>query len=155
VSLLFFIPPTVITAATVSGKVPVEEQHDSSEVEGFIRGFFDDQLTSASNQNMTDCMTRLLCENICQQTVQGKIKLQTDNLIPASQILGAQSGQMGYFFGGGDNGHKYGLEKNCQKCHVTYPNCLAAPYGQAKGVSEDYEKNMFNNLEPDFNSGFD
>lgn len=133
-----------------SNKIP----GSGSEVEGFIRGFFDDQLTSASNQNMTDCMTRLLCENICQQTMQGKIKPQIDNQIPASKLLGAQSGLMGYFFGGGDNGHKYGMEKNCLKCHETYPNCLAAPYGQAKGDSDEFEKNMLSNIDADLNTSF-
>jgi len=122
-------------------------------VESFVKDLFTKELSSAKHQNLTDCMTRLLCESICLRTVNGEIK--GEPLINSAQMLGrSDSDPLGYFFRGGDRGYELGRNKQCHQCAAKYPNCLPADYEHAKTISGQYESNMLKGAESSVDSDF-
>lgn len=107
-------------------------------IEGYMKDMFRGELTSASESNMTDCMTRLLCENICNRASKGDFKEGT--YMNSAQLLGTpESDPLGYFFTGGDRGFEYGKQKQCHLCMERYKNCHPAQYDQVKASSGTYE----------------
>lgn len=122
-------------------------------IEGYMKGLFRRELSSANRQNMTDCVTRLFCENICHRTVKGEIK--GEPLLNTAQMLGrTEADQMGYFFTGGDRGFEYGRQKQCYLCAEKYPNCLSSSYENAKLMSGQYEQSMLKGAESSLSNDF-
>ncbi|OTF75362.1 hypothetical protein BLA29_006690 [Euroglyphus maynei] len=110
-------------------------------VEGYVKDFFHKELDTSRQQNLTDCMTRLLCENICQRTVKGEIK--GEPMINSVEMLGTtEKDPMGYFFNGGDRGYEFGRHNQCHQCAIRYSNCPTNQYDQTRLMSDKYEKNM-------------
>lgn len=110
-------------------------------VEGYVKDFFNKELDTTRQQNLTDCMTRLLCENICQRTVKGEIK--GEPMINSVEMLGTtEKDPMGYFFSGGDRGYEFGRNNQCHQCAVRYSNCPSNQYDQTRTMSDKYEKDM-------------
>lgn len=115
-------------------------------VEGYVKDLFSRELTAATGQNLTDCMTRLLCENICHRTVRGEIK--SEPLLNSAEMLGqTEQDPIGYFFTGGDRGYQFGRLNRCQQCASRYPDCLPTQYDRAKSISGKYERNMLKSAE--------
>ncbi|KAH7646591.1 hypothetical protein DERF_007809 [Dermatophagoides farinae] len=111
-------------------------------VEGYVKDFFNKELDTTRQQNLTDCMTRLLCENICQRTVKGEIKIG-EPMINSVEMLGTtEKDPMGYFFSGGDRGYEFGRHNQCHQCAIRYSNCPANQYDQTRTMSDKYEKDM-------------
>lgn len=109
--------------------------------ENVVKDLFSKELSSANSNNMTDCMTRLLCENICHRTEKGEIK--GEPLINSARMLGrTESDPLGYFFTGGDKGYELGRQKQCHLCAHKYPNCLSSDYEHVKSTSGNAENNM-------------
>lgn len=115
-------------------------------VEGSIKDLFTRELSTANNQNLTDCMTRLLCENICARASKGEIK--GNPLVNTAEMFGTtEKDPLGYFFTGGDRGYEFGQEKQCHRCTERYPNCQPSQYETAKSITNKYERNMLKTAE--------
>lgn len=124
-----------------------------NEVEGSIKDIFSKELSSANNQNLTDCMTRLLCENICARAAKGEIK--GEPLMNSAEMLGStETEQLGYFFTGGDRGYEFGQRKECHQCANRYPNCQPSQYDTAKTLSGNFEQNMLKTAESSIDNEF-
>lgn len=115
-------------------------------VEGYMKDLFTRELGTAGRQNLTDCMTRLLCENICARTVKGEVK--GEPLLNTAAMMGrSEADQVGYFFTGGDRGYEYGRTNQCHRCAERYANCLQGPYDHTKSSSGAYETSMLQGAE--------
>ena len=113
-------------------------------VESFVKNLFKKEMKTVDNANMTDCMTRLLCEQICQRTVSGQI---TEPLIGSEQIMGKDPTlpkNMPYFFAGGDHGFEYGQSKQCDKCAQRYIHCDDEQYGSALDMTNQFINSRIN-----------
>lgn len=114
-------------------------------VEGYVKDIFNKELTTAKNNNLTDCMTRLLCENICRRTVNGEIK--TGPLTSTARILGQnENDPIGYLFTGGDRGFEFGQQNQCHQCASQYSNCQTNQYDYTRSISDQYEQDMLKDL---------
>ena len=128
-------------------------QENEGFFENVVKELFSKELSSASTQNMTDCMTRLLCENICHRTVNGEIK--GEPLVNSARMLGrTESDPLGYFFTGGDRGFQFGQQKQCDLCAQKYSNCLVQNYEHAKSITNNYEANLQKGAESSLEGDF-
>lgn len=109
-------------------------------VEGFLKDLFRKEMSTVDQGNMTDCMTRLLCENICARTVSGEIK---EPLLTSKGIMGPEDPSMpknlDYFFAGGDRGFELGKKRQCDKCATYYSDCKQDHYQYAKQKTDDFD----------------
>ncbi|KAH9390030.1 hypothetical protein TYRP_007579 [Tyrophagus putrescentiae] len=139
----------VITSSTIwstNGQVADSGGIFGNVVEGYMKDLFTRELGTAGRQNLTDCMTRLLCENICARTVKGEVK--GDPLLNSAAMMGrSEADQVGYFFTGGDRGYEYGRANECHRCAERYANCHQGRYDQAKSNSGAYERSMLQGAE--------
>lgn len=107
-------------------------------VESFVKDLFKKEMKTVDNANMTDCMTRLLCEQICQRTSSGQI---TEPLIDSQDIMGKDPSlpkNLPYFFSGGDQGFEYGQSKQCGQCAQRYHHCSDDQYETALDMTNDF-----------------
>lgn len=117
-------------------------------IEDFVKNLFNREMSTASNQNMTDCVTRLLCENICSRTMKGEIK--GNILLGAAQLMGrSEADPLGYFFTGGDKGYQFGQQRNCGQCALKYHNCRPLQYELTRTSSGNFEKSMLQPSAPE------
>lgn len=141
---LFVIVSCVVLCQTYAKTTKKSDSILGNAIEEFVKNLFNREMSSANNQNLTDCVTRLLCENICARTVKGEIKEEV--LLGAAQLMGrSESDPLGYFFTGGDKGYQFGQLKDCGRCANKYHNCLPLQYQLTKATSAGFEKTM---LEP-------
>ena len=71
-----------MAATTVNSQDPIF----GNVVEGYVKDLFTKELSGSEQQNVTGCMARLLCENICQRAMNGEIKGQP--LLQTAKMLG-------------------------------------------------------------------
>lgn len=107
-------------------------------VESFVKDLFKKEMKTVDNQNMTDCMTRLLCEQICQRTASGQI---TEPLVDSKEIMGKDPSlpkNLPYFFAGGDTGFELGQNKQCDQCAQRYVSCNDDQYESALDMTQQF-----------------
>jgi hypothetical protein len=107
-------------------------------VEGFVKDLFKKEMRTVDNANMTDCMTRLLCEQICRRTSSGQIN---EPLLDSKEIMGKDPSlpkNLNYFFAGGDRGFEYGQNKQCFRCAHQYKHCNDDQYEYAKELTNSF-----------------
>ncbi|KAJ6216335.1 hypothetical protein RDWZM_007492 [Blomia tropicalis] len=126
-----------MAATTVNSQDPIF----GNVVEGYVKDLFTKELSGSEQQNVTGCMARLLCENICQRAMNGEIKGQP--LLQTAKMLGrTEEDPLGYLVTGGDRGYELAQTKQCNQCADKYPNCLPGQYDQVKTMSDRYERDM-------------
>lgn len=107
-------------------------------VEGFVKDLFKKEMPAVDRANMTDCMTRLLCEQICKRTANGQI---TEPLVDSQEIMGKDPSlpkNLPYFFAGGDTGFELGQKKECHKCADRYSHCDGQQYDSALDMTNEF-----------------
>lgn len=137
VSFFLILLIQIISSASDPTDV-IENQIGGNIVEGFLKDIFKKEMGTIDRANMTDCMTRLLCEQICTRTASGQIK---EPLLDSRGIMGTDPSlpkTMDYFFAGGDRGFVLGQLKQCARCAYSYPNCDDEQYEYAKELTNSY-----------------
>ena len=128
----------VVVCVFVSGRAQESGGLLGNFVEGFVKDLFKKEMTTVDRANMTDCMTRLLCEQICKRTAKGQI---TEPLVDSKEIMGKDASlpkNLPYFFAGGDQGFLYGQNKECHKCAERYTHCDDDQYDSALDMTNDF-----------------